>query len=74
MTLFFPYDNARTMDFNANDVGYVPSNAPLYVENTSTTDIQNTSTTDIVFLDDRILEGSELTRPVRRVLPAVPVA
>src|SRR5438270_6633407 len=28
MTVFFPVDNARTMDFNASDVGYVPSNAP----------------------------------------------
>ena len=28
MTVMFPVDNARTVDFNANDVGYVPSNAP----------------------------------------------
>lgn len=34
----FPYDNARTVDFNANDVGYVPSNAPHYIENTGDTD------------------------------------
>jgi oxalate decarboxylase len=27
MTVFFPVDNARTVDFNANDVGYIPSNA-----------------------------------------------
>ena len=39
MTVFFPYDNARTMDFNANDVGYVPSNAPHYIENTGDTDM-----------------------------------
>jgi oxalate decarboxylase len=39
MTVFFPVDNARTMDFNANDVGYVPSNAPHYVENTGDTDM-----------------------------------
>src|ERR1700733_11008188 len=32
MTVFYPVDNARTMDFNANDVGYVPSNAPHYIE------------------------------------------
>lgn len=38
MTVFFPYDNARTVDFNANDVGYVPSNAPHYIENTGDTD------------------------------------
>jgi oxalate decarboxylase len=39
MTVFFPVDNARTMDFNANDVGYVPSNAPHYIENTGNTDM-----------------------------------
>jgi oxalate decarboxylase len=39
MTVFFPVDNARTVDFNANDVGYVPSNAPHYVENTGDTDL-----------------------------------
>ena len=39
MTVFFPVDNARTMDFSANDVGYVPSNAPHYVENTGDTDL-----------------------------------
>ena len=39
MTVFFPVDNARTMDFNTNDVGFVPSNAPHYIENTGDTDI-----------------------------------
>jgi oxalate decarboxylase len=39
MTVFFPVDNARTADFNANDVGYVPSNAPHYIENTGDTDL-----------------------------------
>ena len=39
MTVFFPVNNARTMDFNANDVGYVPSNAPHYIENTGDTDL-----------------------------------
>jgi oxalate decarboxylase len=39
MTVFFPVDNARTADFNANDVGYVPSNAAHYVENTGDTDL-----------------------------------
>src|SRR3984893_15310536 len=38
MTVFFPVDNARTVDFNPNDVGYVPSNAPHYIENTGDTD------------------------------------
>lgn len=39
MTVFFPVDNAKTMDFNANDVGFVPSNAPHYIENTGDTDL-----------------------------------
>jgi oxalate decarboxylase len=39
MTVFFPVDNARTMDFHTNDVGYVPSNAPHYFENTGDTDL-----------------------------------
>jgi oxalate decarboxylase len=39
MTVFFPVDNARTMDLNANDVGYVPSSAPHYIENTGDTDL-----------------------------------
>src|ERR1700678_134749 len=39
MTVFFPVDNPRTVDFNANDVGYVPSNAPHYIENTGDTDL-----------------------------------
>jgi oxalate decarboxylase len=39
MTVFYPVDNARTMDFSANDVGYVPTNAPHYVENTGDTDL-----------------------------------
>lgn len=39
MTVFFPVENARTMDFNVNDVGFVPSNAPHYVENTGDTDL-----------------------------------
>jgi oxalate decarboxylase len=34
MTVFFPFDNACTMDFNANDVGFVPSAPACYVENT----------------------------------------
>jgi hypothetical protein len=38
MTVFYAVDNARTADFNANDVGCVPSNAPHYIENTGDTD------------------------------------
>jgi oxalate decarboxylase len=39
MTVFFPLDNARTVDFHANDIGYVPSNAGHYIENTGDTDV-----------------------------------
>jgi oxalate decarboxylase len=39
MTVYFPVDNARTMDYSTNDVGYVPSNAPHYLENTGDTDL-----------------------------------
>lgn len=39
MTVFFAEGNARTMDFNANDVGFAPVNAGHYVENTGNTDL-----------------------------------
>jgi len=39
MTVFLPVDNARTVDFHANDVGFVPANAGHYVENTGDVDI-----------------------------------
>jgi len=39
MTVYFPVDNARTMDFSTNDVGFVPSNSPHYIENTGDTDL-----------------------------------
>jgi oxalate decarboxylase len=39
MTVFFPIDNACTVDFHSNDVGFVPSNAGHYIENTGDTDV-----------------------------------
>lgn len=39
MTVFMPPEKARTMDFNANDVGYVPPVAGHYIENTGNTDL-----------------------------------
>jgi oxalate decarboxylase len=39
MTVFMPPDKARTMDFNANDVGFVPAVAGHYIENTGDTDL-----------------------------------
>jgi oxalate decarboxylase len=64
MTVFFPYDNARTVDFNSNDIGYVPSNAPHYIE--------NTGDTDAVFLEilgTDVFEDVSLNQWLRR-LPA----
>ncbi len=39
MTVFMPPGKARTMDFKANDVGYVPAVAGHYIENTGKTDL-----------------------------------
>ena len=39
MTVFMPVDNARTMDFHAKDVGFVPRVAPHYIENTGSDDL-----------------------------------
>ena len=39
MTVFDSVGSARTMDFHANDVGYVPAVAGHYVENTGDTDL-----------------------------------
>jgi oxalate decarboxylase len=39
MTVFTPPGNARTMDFNANDVGFVPSTAGHYIKNIGDTDL-----------------------------------
>ncbi len=39
MTVFMPVDNARTMDFHAKDVGFVPKVAGHYIENTGEDDL-----------------------------------
>jgi oxalate decarboxylase len=39
MTIVMNEGKARTMDFNANDVGYVPRVAGHYIENTGNTDV-----------------------------------
>jgi oxalate decarboxylase len=39
MTVFMPPEKARTMDFNANDVGFVPAVAGHYIENIGDTDL-----------------------------------
>src|SRR5467141_2213181 len=64
MTVFMPVGSARTMDFSANDVGFVPANAGHYVE--------NTGNTDLVFLE--MFKASEvvdfsLNQWIRRLPP-----
>ena len=39
MTVFFSQGNARTMDFSANDVGFIPQVCGHYIENTGNTDL-----------------------------------
>jgi oxalate decarboxylase len=39
MTVFMPTSQARTMDFKANDVGYVPAMAGHYIENIGDSDL-----------------------------------
>jgi oxalate decarboxylase len=39
MTVFFTAAKARTMDFNAGDIGYVPQTFGHYIENTGDTDL-----------------------------------
>lgn len=39
MTIVMPEGRARTMDFKANDVGFVPAVAGHYIENTGDTDV-----------------------------------
>lgn len=64
MTVFMPPGRARTMDFNANDVGFVPATAGHYVE--------NTGETDAVFLEmfkaDQFVDFS-LNNWIRRLPP-----
>jgi oxalate decarboxylase len=62
MTVFFPVDNARTSDYSTNDVGYVPSNAPHYVENTGNTDLVVLE----MFASDKFVDVS-LNQWLRRV-------
>ena len=39
MTVFAAHGNARTMDFQQGDVGYVKQTLPHYIENTGTEDL-----------------------------------
>jgi len=64
MSIVMNEGKARTMDFNANDVGFVPRVATHYVE--------NTGNTDVVFLEmfksDQFVDVS-LNNWLRRVPP-----
>ena len=64
MTVFYPIGNARTVDFKPNDVGYVPSNAGHYIENTGDTDVLTLE----MFAADRAIYVS-LDQWLRRVPP-----
>ena len=54
MTIVTNGANARTMDFNANDVGFVPRVAGHYVENTGKTDVMFLE----MFKSDRFVDVS----------------
>ena len=66
MTVFMPPGKARTMDFRANDVGFVPAVAGHYIE--------NTGDTDLVFLEmfkaDQYMDFS-MNNWIRRLPPAL---
>ena len=64
MTVFSSSGKARTTDFNANDVGYVPAVAGHYIE--------NTGTEDLVFLEmfrSPIFSDVSLNQWIRRLPP-----
>ena len=69
MTVIMNEGKARTMDFNANDVGFVPRVATHYIE--------NTGNTDVVFLEmfkaDQFVDVS-LNNWLRRVPPEAVMA
>ncbi len=64
MTVFGAEENARTMDFNANDAGFVPKMAGHYVE--------NTGDEDVIFLEMFAVPDFQevLLNPWLRALPA----
>jgi oxalate decarboxylase len=64
MTIIMNEGKARTMDFNANDVGYVPRVATHYIENTGNTDVMFLE----MFKADQFVDVS-LNNWLRRVPP-----
>ena len=69
ITIVMPEGRARTMDFNANDVGFVPAVAGHYIE--------NIGNTDVVFLEmfkaPRFMDVS-LNNWIRRMPPEMATA
>jgi oxalate decarboxylase len=69
MTVVMTDGRARTMDFNANDVGYVPKMATHYIE--------NTGDADLIFLEmfkaDQFMDFS-LNNWIRRLPPELVTA
>jgi oxalate decarboxylase len=64
MTIVMNEGRARTMDFNANDVGFVPRVATHYIENTGDTDVVYLE----MFKSDRFVDVS-LNQWLRRLPP-----
>jgi oxalate decarboxylase len=64
MTIVMSGGSARTMDFNANDVGFVPRVAGHYIENTGNTDVIYLE----MFKSDRFVDVS-LNNWLRRLPP-----
>jgi len=69
MTIVTNERHARTMDFNANDVGYVPRVAGHYIENTGKDDVMFLE----MFKADRFVDVS-LNQWIRRMPPEMATA
>ena len=69
MSIMMNHGRARTMDFHANDVGFVPRVATHYIENTGNTDVMFLE----MFKSDRFVDVS-LNNWVRRVPPEAVMA
>jgi oxalate decarboxylase len=69
ITIVTNEQRARTMDFNANDVGYVPRVAGHYIENTGKDDVMFLE----MFKADRFVDVS-LNQWIRRMPPEMATA
>ena len=69
MTVVMPDGRAKTVDFNKNDVGFVPAVAGHYIE--------NTGDTDVVFLEmfkTPTFQDVSLNNWIRRMPPEMATA